>query len=168
MNNRNNRNRGMWTNHHFLISVVAIVVLLIFPMVKDLDPDLAVPFTTTMVLGLVAFFVIKGLKFSMANKKSGSPVEKKTSAIPEPGSQKSAVREPVARKAAAPRRHMPMRKSAEYPKPDPDQFIPVVSGEDHLARDKHRRIAQLDGWLKSGLIDRDEYNALLERFENDQ
>lgn len=43
-----------------------------------------------------------------------------------------------------------------------------VQGEDHFERDRRRRIAQLDDWLKSGLIDRDEYKNLKRRYERDE
>lgn len=40
--------------------------------------------------------------------------------------------------------------------------------EDHFQRDRRTRISQLDDWLKSGLIDRKEYNDLKKRYEQDQ
>ena len=40
-------------------------------------------------------------------------------------------------------------------------------GEDHFRRDKRTRIAQLDDWLKNGLIDRKEYNELKKRYMQD-
>ena len=38
--------------------------------------------------------------------------------------------------------------------------------EDHFQRDSRKRISQLDDWLKSGIIDRKEYNELKSRYEN--
>ena len=43
-----------------------------------------------------------------------------------------------------------------------------AQGEDHFQRDRRRRISQLDDWLKSGLIDRDEYKTLKRRYERDE
>ena len=43
-----------------------------------------------------------------------------------------------------------------------------AQGEDHFQRDRRRRISQLDDWLKSGLIDRDEYKNLKRRYERDE
>ena len=40
-------------------------------------------------------------------------------------------------------------------------------GEDHFQRDKRKRIEQLDGWLKNGLIERKEYNELKRRYRED-
>ena len=39
--------------------------------------------------------------------------------------------------------------------------------DDHFVRDKAQRIAQLDEWLKNGLIDREEYRVLKSRYERD-
>ena len=43
-----------------------------------------------------------------------------------------------------------------------------AQGEDHFQRDRRNRISQLDDWLKSGLIDRDEYKTLKRRYERDE
>ena len=43
-----------------------------------------------------------------------------------------------------------------------------AQSEDHFQRDRRRRISQLDDWLKSGLIDRDEYKNLKRRYERDE
>ena len=42
------------------------------------------------------------------------------------------------------------------------------SGEDHFQRNKRKRIEQLDQWLKTGLIDRKEYNELKRRYQEDR
>ena len=39
------------------------------------------------------------------------------------------------------------------------------TGEDHFAHDKAQRIAQLDTFLKNGIIDKAEYRTLRERYE---
>ena len=41
------------------------------------------------------------------------------------------------------------------------------SGEDHFQRDQRNRIAQLDDWLRNGLIDRNEYRELKRRYERE-
>ena len=40
-----------------------------------------------------------------------------------------------------------------------------LSREDHFRRDREKRISQLDDWLRSGIIDRKEYNELKKRFK---
>ncbi len=51
--------------------------------------------------------------------------------------------------------------------PDAHCVVCENTGEDHFSRDKARRIAQLDDFLKNGIIDKAEYRKLRERFEND-
>ena len=64
------------------------------------------------------------------------------------------------RSAAPPRRSMP-------PPDMPDAACVVCdnTGEDHFAHDKAQRIAQLDDFLKNGIIDKAEYRTLRERYE---
>ena len=42
-----------------------------------------------------------------------------------------------------------------------------ASREDHFEHDKRTRIAQLDDWLRNGLIDRKEYRILKQRYEQE-
>ena len=60
----------------------------------------------------------------------------------------------------APRRPMP-------PPDMPDAACVVCdnTGEDHFAHDKAQRIAQLDDFLKNGIIDKAEYRTLRDRYE---
>ncbi len=64
------------------------------------------------------------------------------------------------RSAAPPRRPMP-------PPDVPDAACVVCdnTGEDHFAHDKAQRIAQLDEFLKNGIIDKAEYRTLRDRYE---
>ena len=64
------------------------------------------------------------------------------------------------RSAAPPRRPMP-------PPDMPDAACVVCdnTGEDHFAHDKAQRIAQLDTFLKNGIIDKAEYRTLRDRYE---
>ena len=48
---------------------------------------------------------------------------------------------------------------------DYDYRLCEQTGEDHFQRDKARRIAQLDIWLKNGIIGREEYRVLKDRYE---
>ena len=65
---------------------------------------------------------------------------------------------------ASPRQDAPR----SMPPPDmPDAACVVCdnTGEDHFAHDKAQRIAQLDTFLKNGIIDKAEYRTLRERYE---
>ena len=49
--------------------------------------------------------------------------------------------------------------------PDAACVVCDNTGEDHFAHDKAQRIAQLDAFLKNGIIDKAEYRTLRERYE---
>ena len=73
---------------------------------------------------------------------------------------------PAPPKSAAQRSAAPPRRNA--PPPDvPDAACVVCdnTGEDHFAHDKAQRIAQLDEFLKNGIIDKAEYRTLRDRYE---
>ena len=55
-----------------------------------------------------------------------------------------------------------------YSAPDPYCVVCDQTGEDHFARDRAQRIAQLDEWLKNGLIDKAEYRELKQRYETNR
>ena len=69
------------------------------------------------------------------------------------------------RTSAAVRRPDP--RSRSFTPPEPSCIVCDHTGEDHFARDKAQRIAQLDEWLKNGLVDREEYRVLKDRFQRD-
>ena len=74
--------------------------------------------------------------------------------------------ERMAQAQDAPQRSVPPQRS--MPPPDmPDAACVVCdnTGEDHFAHDKAQRIAQLDDFLKNGIIDKAEYRTLRERYE---
>ena len=49
--------------------------------------------------------------------------------------------------------------------PDAACVVCDNTGEDHFAHDRAQRIAQLDAFLKTGIIDKAEYRTLRERYE---
>ncbi len=61
----------------------------------------------------------------------------------------------------------PDPRSRSFTPPTPTCIVCDHTGEDHFLRDKARRIAQLDDWLKSGIIDREEFRVLKDRYERD-
>ena len=69
------------------------------------------------------------------------------------------------RTSAAAQRPDPRNRS--FTPPEPKCIVCDHTGEDHFLRDKQQRIAQLDEWLKNGLIDREEYRVLKSRYERD-
>ncbi len=53
----------------------------------------------------------------------------------------------------------------DYRAPEAPCIVCENTGEDHFQRDKARRIAQLDDWLKNGIIDRKEYLVMKDRYQ---
>ena len=53
----------------------------------------------------------------------------------------------------------------DFSAPEAACIVCEQTGEDHFQRDKVRRLAQLEDWLKIGLIDRAEYRVLKDRYE---
>ena len=73
---------------------------------------------------------------------------------------------PAPPKGTAQRSAVPPRRP--MPPPDvPDAACVVCdnTGENHFAHDKAQRIAQLDDFLKNGIIDKAEYRTLRDRYE---
>ena len=58
-------------------------------------------------------------------------------------------------------------KSAERPVYTPQTVYNENASAENFQRDQQRRIAQLDGFLKNGIIDKEEYKVLLSRYERD-
>lgn len=78
--------------------------------------------------------------------------------------------ERMAQAQDAPFRPAPPKGAPRRPMPPPD--VPDAAcvvcdntGEDHFAHDKAQRIAQLDEFLKNGIIDKAEYRTLRDRYE---
>ena len=53
----------------------------------------------------------------------------------------------------------------DFTAPEAPCIVCENTGEDHFQRDKVRRIKQLDDWLKNGIIGREEYRVLKDRYE---
>ncbi len=53
----------------------------------------------------------------------------------------------------------------DFSAPEAPCIVCENTGDDHFQRDKVRRIAQLDDWLKNGLIDREEYRVMKDRYQ---
>ena len=58
-------------------------------------------------------------------------------------------------------------KPVERPVYTPQTVYNENASAENFQRDRQRRIAQLDGFLKNGIIDKEEYEVLLSRYERD-
>ena len=72
---------------------------------------------------------------------------------------------PASPRQDAPQRSVPPQRSMPPDMPDAACVVCDNTGEDHFAHDKAQRIAQLDDFLKNGIIDKAEYRTLRERYE---
>ena len=112
------------------------------------------------ILAVVVLIVAAAVKLAEASARSG-----KTSS----GAKKSAARTaPVQRAPFRPAQPVSDAPRRPMPPPDvPDAACVVCdnTGEDHFAHDKAQRIAQLDDFLKNGIIDKAEYRTLRSRYE---
>ncbi len=87
------------------------------------------------------------------------------------GQQNTANAQPAAkRQTPSVELHRPvssMNRSAhrDFRAPEAPCIVCEQTGEDHFQRDKARRIAQLDDWLENGLIDKDEYRVMKDRYQ---
>lgn len=72
---------------------------------------------------------------------------------------------PASPRQDAPQRSVSPRRSMPPDMPDAACVVCDNTGEDHFAHDKAQRIAQLDAFLKNGIIDKAEYRTLRERYE---
>ena len=121
-------------------------------------------------LFIIAVLIVAALiKASVKNtarrggKTTGTPIGKNGERMAQ---AQDAPFRPASPRQDVPQRSVPPRRS--MPPPDmPDAACVVCdnTGEDHFAHDKAQRIAQLDDFLKNGIIDKAEYRTLRERYE---
>ena len=121
-------------------------------------------------LFIIAVLIVAALvKASVKNtarrggKTTGKPIGKNGERMAQ---AQDAPFRPASPRQDAPQRSVPPQRP--MPPPDmPDAACVVCdnTGEDHFAHDKAQRIAQLDDFLKNGIIDKAEYRTLRERYE---
>ena len=140
-----------------------VLILLIPLLMRTLDGELP-----PVVLGLITLAIIVALVLGKLKKSKGTTAGSAPAAR---GGQTAAA----GRKTPEVELHRPVpsmqrrEPSAQRSFPQPDAYCVSceLSGEDHFVRDRQRRIAQLDEWLKNGLVDKQEYLVLKNRFEHD-
>ena len=117
-----------------------------------------------IVLIIVAFIKASARKAARQGVKTiGKELEKNGERMAQ--AQDAPYRPAPPKGGAAQRNIQPQRP---MPPPDVSDAACVVcdnTGEDHFAHDKAQRIAQLDDFLKNGIIDKAEYRLLRDRYE---
>lgn len=120
-------------------------------------------------LFIIAVLIVAALvKASVKNtarrggKTTGKPIGKNGERMAQ---AQDAPFRPASPRQDAPQRGVPPQRSMPSDMPDAACVVCDNTGEDHFAHDKAQRIAQLDDFLKNGIIDKAEYRTLRERYE---
>ncbi|MBR5343853.1 MAG: hypothetical protein IK149_08150 [Oscillospiraceae bacterium] len=159
MNNKKQKSGGKGWG----ILAILIIILIRGLSSGSIDRDAAPAIIVLIVIGtVIAIAVSSAKKRSEAAKHAHEQREVPAGARPTPTVQTS---RPV---PSMQRREPVTAAKRSFPQPDAYCVTCENTGEDHFVRDRNRRIAQLDEWLKNGLIDREEYRVLKYRFERDQ
>ena len=103
-------------------------------------------FVIALLIGIMIFFLKQRKKAAQKKAEAQAPVRW---SAPEPDRR--------------PNRAVPAERPAYTPQP---VYNENTSGE-NFQRDRQRRLAQLDGFLKNGIIDKEEYKVLRSRYERD-
>ena len=120
-------------------SIIFLILLFVGALMGEAGSDAGV-----MLLSLTVVIVALFLVLRAASKKAG-----KSSS----GRSRSAKGRP----------EDPRMKT--FTKPDAPCIVCEHTGENHLERDRINRLRQLDEWLKIGLIEKEEYRILRERYQ---
>ena len=118
------------------------------------------------IIVILLFWVLPALiKGKKGGKKTQTPAQSGQESRPAAQRQTPSVQmhrpAPAMNRAPAAASHA----HRDYSAPEAPCIVCEQTGDDHFQRDKARRIAQLDDWLKNGLIDRSEYLVLKDRYQ---
>ena len=144
----------------------AILIILIPLMMRMLDGELPPAVFGVIVIAVVAA-VAFGKMAKNREKAAKSALESRGSGTKAAPGRKTPEVE-LHRPVPSMQRREPVTSKRSYPQPEAYCVSCELSGEDHFVRDRQRRLEQLDSWLKNGLVDKQEYLVLKQRFENDQ
>ena len=104
--------------------------------------------------------IIKKVKGGNGSKQTGKPAARVQTTA-----QRRTPTVELHRPAPSMKRPVSSGAHRDFSAPEAACIVCEQTGEDHFQRDKVRRIAQLEDWLKIGLIDRAEYRVLKDRYE---
>ena len=140
----------------------ALLIILIPLLLRVRDGELS-----PALFGVVILAIVFAIVFSaVAGKKNGKAAEKQSRPAAAPARKTPEVE--LHRPVPSMQRREPVTAQRNFSQPDAYCVSCELSGEDHFARDRRRRLQQLDEWLKNGLVDKQEYLVLKQRFERDQ
>ena len=139
---------------------ILLVFLVIFLINRLADSHGRVSIPVLFAIAVIGIVILTTVLGSSRKKHQEEIKGKSAEARPQP---KVELHRPV----PSMQRREPVTAKRDFSKPEAYCVSCEISGEDHFVRDRNRRIAQLDEWLKNGLIDRQEYLVLKRRFQND-
>ena len=120
-----------------------------------------------LIVLILLFWVLPAIIKKLKDRKTGSQAGKGAAQVQTTAQRRTPSVE-LHRPAPSMQRRTPsVAHSAQrdFSAPDAPCIVCEQIGEDHFQRDKVRRLAQLEDWLKIGLIDRAEYRVLKDRYE---
>lgn len=120
-----------------------------------------------LIVLILLFWVLPAIIKKVKDGKSGKQAAKPAAKV-QTAAQRRTPSVEMHRPAPSMKRPTPsVARSAhrDFSAPEAPCIVCEQTGEDHFQRDKARRLAQLDDWLKIGLIDREEYRVLKDRYE---
>ncbi len=120
-----------------------------------------------LIVLILLFWVLPAIIKKLKDRKTGSQAGKGAAQVQTTAQRRTPSVE-LHRPAPSMQRRTPsVAHSAQrdFSAPDAPCIVCEQIGEDHFQRDKARRIAQLDIWLKNGIIGREEYRVLKDRYE---
>ena len=143
-----------------------VLILLIPLLMRTLDGELPPLVLAVITLAIIVAVVLGQVKKNKGKAANSAPASRE-------GNAAAAGRKTPEVELHRPVPSMKRREPAapaqrSFPQPEAYCVTCENTGEDHFVRDRKRRIAQLDEWLKNGLVDRQEYLVLKNRFEHDQ
>ena len=120
-----------------------------------------------LIVLILLFWVLPSIIKKLKGGKTGSQAGKSAARVQTTAQRKTPSVE-LHRPAPSMQRRSPsVAHSAQrdFSAPDAPCIVCEQTGEDHFQRDKAQRIAQLNDWLKIGLVDKEEYRVLKDRYE---
>lgn len=108
-----------------------------------------------VILILIILAVLRRVARNDKAQKKNTGTEQWNAAVP------VAIARPIPERQEKIPRQAPRRGAV----PDAACVVCDNAGKDHFTHDRERRVAQLDDFLKNGIIDKAEYRKLRERYE---
>jgi hypothetical protein len=123
-----------------------------------------------MKAGIIPFLIIIWVLSRIISKSKGAQNKNKAqNPAARPAAQRQApsvqLNRPVPSMQRPPVTAAGRSAHRDFRAPEAPCIVCEQTGDDHFQRDKARRIAQLDDWLKNGIIDKDEYRVMKDRYQ---